>query len=82
MLQPSKPLNTPSPQSHTHLVGLPPSTAARVLLALSTRGPLLRGLTSAGAGMCPGHPKSYLCWGSRSLRSPGQASPFILDFSF
>lgn len=35
MLQPSKPLNTPSPQSHTHLVGLPCfSTAARVLLAL------------------------------------------------
>ena len=33
MLQPSKPQHTPSPPSHTRLVGLPPSTAARVLLA-------------------------------------------------
>ena len=87
VLQPSKPRHTPSPPSHTRLVGLPPSTAARVLLAkggpcapLSPRGPPLRGLTSTGAGMCPGHPKSHPHRGSRSPRSPGQASPFILDF--
>ena len=30
--------------------------------------------------MCPGHPKSHPHQGSRSPRSPGQASPFILDF--
>ena len=74
--------------SKPHLAGGPPtlhscqgsSGQGGPCVPLSPQEPLLRGLTSAGAGMCSGHPKSRPHRGSRSPWSPGRAPPFILDF--